>query len=139
MLNRNTLQINTFKAANIDCGHPIALGIDAFSVRVNAASGAKAVLDHMFIERVRTDARFGREYAQLFSRHKPEERSLSGAHRTVARHRAVDLAFGLEGHFPAVTTTLVFHARPPPVLLFVGSLDREVQDLFDADASRQRP
>jgi len=47
MLNRHTVQINSFEAANINCSRPIALWIGALSVRVNATGLAKAVLDNM--------------------------------------------------------------------------------------------
>jgi hypothetical protein len=33
VLNRNAFQLDSFEAANIDCGDPIALWIDAFSAR----------------------------------------------------------------------------------------------------------
>ena len=55
MLNRKLFQINSFEAANIDRGHPIALWIGTFAVRVDAAGLAKAMLDHVLVERVRAD------------------------------------------------------------------------------------
>jgi len=45
VLNRNAFQVDSFEAANIDCRHPIAIGIGTFSVGVNAAGLAKAVFD----------------------------------------------------------------------------------------------
>jgi hypothetical protein len=71
MLNWNVFQVNSFDAAKIDCGHPITLWIEAFSVRVNAAGLAKAMLDNMLVERVRGDVRFRCQHVQLFARHKP--------------------------------------------------------------------
>jgi hypothetical protein len=61
MLNRNGIQIDSFEAANINCGRPVALGIGAFSVRVNTTRLAKAVFDNVLVERVRTDVCFRRE------------------------------------------------------------------------------
>jgi hypothetical protein len=69
VLNRNAVQVDSFEAANIDCGHPVALWIGAFSVRVNTARLAKAVLDNVLVERVRADVLFRCEHVQLFARH----------------------------------------------------------------------
>jgi hypothetical protein len=77
VLNRNAFQVNSFEAANIDYGHPIALGIGAFSVRVNAALLAKVVLDNVLVERVRANVLFRCAHAQLLARHKPQERSFA--------------------------------------------------------------
>ena len=71
VLNRNAFQIDSFEAANIDCRHPIAFGIGAFSVRMNAARLTKSVLDNVLVERVRADVFFRCERMQLFTRHKP--------------------------------------------------------------------
>ena len=65
MLNRHTVQINSFEAANINCSRPIALWIGALSVRVNATGLAKAVLDNMFVEGVRAKVLFRCEQVQL--------------------------------------------------------------------------
>lgn len=109
LLNRNALQVDSFEAANVDRGNRIALWIDAFPVRVNAASSAKAVLDHVLVERVCADVLFRAEQAQLLARHKPEKRSLAGTHGAIACHRPRELAFCLERNFTAVTATLIFH------------------------------
>jgi DNA-directed RNA polymerase subunit N (RpoN/RPB10) len=73
VLNRNAFQVNSFEAANIDCGHPVAFWIGTFSVRVNATRLAKAVLDDLLVERVRADVLFRCEHVELFARHKPQE------------------------------------------------------------------
>jgi hypothetical protein len=72
VLNRNAFEVDSFEAANIDCGHPIALWIAAFSVRVYATRLTKAVLDNVLVERVRADVLFRGEHVQLFARHKPQ-------------------------------------------------------------------
>jgi hypothetical protein len=109
VLNRNAFQVDSFEAANIDCGHPIALWISAFSIWVNAARLAKAVLDNVLVKRVRPDVLFRCEQAQLVARHKPQKRSFTGTHRAIACHCAIELAFYLERNLPAVTATLVLH------------------------------
>jgi len=113
VLNRNAFQLHSFEAANIYRGYPIALRIGAFSVRVNAAVLAKTVLDHMLVEGVYADVVVGSEHAQLIAGDKPQERSFTGTHGTIACHGAIDLAFDLEGNFPAMTTTFVLHVGPP--------------------------
>jgi hypothetical protein len=113
VLNRNVFQIDSLEAANIDCGHPVALWINAFSVRMNAARLAKAVLDNVLVERVRTNILFRCEQVQLFARYKPEERSFAGTHGTIACHSPIEFAFYLECDVAAVTVTFVFHVRPP--------------------------
>jgi hypothetical protein len=72
-LHRDVFQIDIFEAANIDRGHSIPLRINAFSVGVNAARPAKAVLDNVLVECVRADLPFRCEQAQLFAGHEPEE------------------------------------------------------------------
>jgi len=113
VLNRNGLEVDSFEAANIDCGDPVALWIGAFSVRVNAARPAKAVLDNALVEHVRADVLFRCEQAQLVARHKPQQRSFAGTHRAIACRRPVELAFNLERNLAAVAATFVFHVRPP--------------------------
>src|SRR6266403_6139370 len=113
VLNWNALQINSFEAANIDCGHPIALWIGPFSVGMNAAGLAKAVLDDVLVEGVRADILFRCEHVQLFPWHKPQERSFAGTHGAIAGHRAGKFAFDLEGNLAAVTATFVLHASLP--------------------------
>jgi len=122
VLNRNAFQVDSFEAANIDCGDPIALWIDAFSVRMNAARLAKAVLDDSLVERVRADVPFRCEHVQLIARHKPQKRSFAGTHRAIARHRPIDFAFDLERNLPAVTATFVFHVKSPFVLLVADTI-----------------
>jgi hypothetical protein len=122
VLNRNAFQVDSFEAANIDCGDPITLWIDALAIRVNAARLAKAVLDNPLVERVRADVLFRREHVQLFARHKPQKRSFAGTHRAIARHRPIDFAFDLERNLPAVTATFVFHVKSPFVLLVADTI-----------------
>jgi ABC-type uncharacterized transport system substrate-binding protein len=59
VLNWNTIEIDSFETTNINCGRPVALGIDSFRVWVNAAGVAKAVLDNVLVESVRADVGFG--------------------------------------------------------------------------------
>jgi hypothetical protein len=113
VLNRNAFQVNSFEAANIDCGHPTALWVGAFSVRVNAARLAKTVLDDVLVERVRAEVLFRCEHVQLLARYKPQERSFAGTHRAIAGHRPIELAFYLEPNLAAVTATLVLHVISP--------------------------
>jgi hypothetical protein len=112
-LNRNALQVNAFEAANIDCRHPIALWIGAFSVRVNATCPAKAVLDNVLVESVRAAVLFGCEQVQPIARHKPQERSFTGTDRAIACHRLVDFAFHLERNLTAMAATFVLHFGSP--------------------------
>jgi hypothetical protein len=93
MLNWNCLQINSIEATNINCRHPIAIRINPFAKRVNAARRAEAMFDDMFVERVRTDFVFGSEQAQLGARHKPQERAFTATHGAIARHRPGEFAF----------------------------------------------
>jgi hypothetical protein len=111
VLNRNVFQVNSFEAANIDCGHPIPPWIGALSIRVNAACLAKAVLDDVLVERVGADVFFRCVQVQLVAWHKPQERSFAGTHRAVACHRPVEIAIDLERNLAAVTATLVFHVN----------------------------
>jgi hypothetical protein len=113
VLNRNAIQIDSFEAANIDCGYPIAPRIGAFAVGVNAACPAKAVLDHVLVESVRADVPIRCEHAQLFAGHEPQERSFARAHRAIARHRPVELALYFERNLSAVTATLILHVSSP--------------------------
>jgi len=113
VLNRNAFQVDSFEAANIDCRHPIAIGIGTFSVGVNAAGLAKAVFDDVLVERVRADVLFRCEHVQLFARHKPQERPFAGTHRAIAGHRPIELAFDLERNLAAVTATFVPHLTSP--------------------------
>ena len=83
------------------------------SPRMNATRPAEAMLDKVLIERVRADGLVRCQQVQLFARHKPQERSLAGTHRAIARRRAIELAFYFEGNFPAVTATLVSHVSSP--------------------------
>jgi hypothetical protein len=62
VLNRHAFQIDSFEATNVDGSHPIALGVGAFSVGVNAARLAEAVLDNVLVESVRGDLFFGRKH-----------------------------------------------------------------------------
>jgi hypothetical protein len=116
MLNGNAFEVNSIEAANIDRAYPIALWIGAFSVRMNAAPLAKTVLDNVLVEGVRADVVIRREHAQLFARHEPQERSFAEAHRAIACHRSIELAFDLERNLTAVAATLVFHVISPCVL-----------------------
>jgi hypothetical protein len=109
VLHRHALQVNSFKTANIDGGHPIALGIGSFSVGVNATRWAKAMLDNVLVERVRADIFVRRKHAQLVAWHKPQERSLARTHGTIASHRAIEITFHFECYSAAVTATLVLH------------------------------
>jgi hypothetical protein len=113
MLHWNALQINSFDAANIDCGHPIAFGIDPFTVGMNSAGLAKAVLDDVLVEGVRADILFRCEHVQLFPWHKPQERSFAGTHGAIAGHRPIKVAFDLEGNLAAVAATFVLHVSLP--------------------------
>jgi len=80
---------------------------------VNAAGLAKAVFDDVLVERVRADVLFRCEHAQLFARHKPQERPFAGTDRAIAGHRPIELAFYLERNLAAVATTFVFHVTSP--------------------------
>jgi hypothetical protein len=122
MLNRHTVQVNSFEAANIDCSHPIALWIGALSVRVNTTGLAKAVLDNMFVEGVRAKVLFRCEQVQLVARHEPQKRPFAGTHRAIACHRPIELAFDLEPNLTAVAATFIFHLISPCVLSLAGSL-----------------
>jgi hypothetical protein len=113
MLNRHASQVDSIEAANIDRGHRIAVGVAAFSIRMNATRSAKAMLDNVLVERVRADGLFRCEQVQVFARHKPQKRSFTGAHRAIARHRPVELAFYLEGNLATVTATVVLHLSSP--------------------------
>ena len=108
VLNRHAFQVNSFETANIDCGHPIALWIGAFSVGVNAAGLAKTVLDNVLVERVRADVFFRCEHVQLIARHEPQERSFAGAHRAIARHRPVKFTFSSNATLPQWQLPLYF-------------------------------
>jgi hypothetical protein len=122
VLNRNAFQVDSFETANIDCGHPIALWIGAFSVRVNTTRLAKTVLDHVFVKRVRTDVVIQCEHVQLIARHKPQERAFARTYRAIACHRPVEVAFHLERNLAAVTATLVLHVRSPFYVLVVTEI-----------------
>jgi hypothetical protein len=113
VLNRNAFQVNSIEAANIDRAYPIALGIGAFSVRMNATRLAKTVLDNVLVEGVRADVVIRCQHAQLVPRHEPQEGSFTGAHRTIAGHRPIELTFDLERNLAAVAATLVLHAVSP--------------------------
>jgi hypothetical protein len=113
VLNRNTFQIDSVKAANIDGSYPVAFWIGAFPIRVNAARPAEAVLDDVLVERVRADVLVGREHVQLFARHKPQEGSFAGTDRAITCHPSIDLAFHLERNFSAVTTAFILHVSSP--------------------------
>jgi hypothetical protein len=113
VLHRNAFQVDSFEAADIDCGDPVALWIGAFSVRVNAARRAKAVLDNVLIERVRAEVVFRCEQAQSVMRHKPKKRSFTRTHGAIACGRAIELTFRLECNLAAVTATFVFHVISP--------------------------
>jgi hypothetical protein len=113
MLNRNARQVNLLETANIDRGHPIALWISAFSVRVNATGLAKAVLNNVLVERVCADVFFCGKQLEFVARHKPEERSFARTYRAIARHRPIEFAFYLERYFATVTATLVLHLGSP--------------------------
>jgi hypothetical protein len=119
VLNGDFFQIDSFEAANIDRGHPAALWIRAFAVRLNAAGLAKAVLDHVLVERISADILFRGEQAQLIARHKPEQSSFARTQGAIARHRSVDIAFYLERNLTAVTATFVLHVSSPFALLEV--------------------
>jgi hypothetical protein len=73
VLDRNLLQFYPFEAPDIDRAHPIPLRIGALSIRVNAARLAKAVLDHVPVERVRAYVVIRRKHMQLVARHKPQK------------------------------------------------------------------
>jgi hypothetical protein len=88
VLYRNGLQLDSFETANIDCSHPVALGIDTLTIGMNATGLAETVLDDVLIERVRANPFFGREQAQLVARHEPKEGSFARAHGAVACHRS---------------------------------------------------
>src|SRR5918994_3252344 len=109
VLNRNLLQFDSFQAADVDCGHPVTLWIGAFSVRVNATRLAKSVFDNMLVERVCADVIFRCAHVELVARHKPQERSFAGTHRTITCHRPIEFAFYFESNLPAVTATRVLH------------------------------
>jgi hypothetical protein len=117
VLNRNAFQVDSFQAANINCGHSIALWIGAFTVRVNATGLAKMVLDNVLVECIRAEVPIRREQAKLLARDKPHERSFAGTHRTIASHRSIEIAFYLERNFTAVTAAFVLHTRPPLALV----------------------
>jgi hypothetical protein len=117
VLNRNAIQVNSFKAANIDGAHSIALWIGAFAVRVNATGSAKMVLDNVLVERICAEVLFRRQQAKLFARHKPHERSFAGTHGAIASHCPIEFAFYLERNFTAVTAAFVLHTRPPLTLV----------------------
>jgi hypothetical protein len=107
VLNRNTCQVDFFEAANINGGDPISFWIDAFSVRVNAARPAKAVLDDVLVERVGADVLIRCKQPQLFPGDKPQKRSFARTHRAIACHRPIEIAFDLKRSLPAVTATFV--------------------------------
>jgi hypothetical protein len=77
VLNRNASQVDFFEAANIDRGDPISFWIDAFSVRMNAARPAKAVLDDLLVERVRADVLIRCKQPQPVPGNKPQKRSFA--------------------------------------------------------------
>jgi hypothetical protein len=113
VLNWHALQINFFEAANIGRRHPITLGVDAFSIRVNAARPAKAVFDDVLAEGIRAEVSFRCAQVQLVARHKPQERSLAGTDRTIAGHCSVEVAFDLKRNLAAVTTAGILHVGSP--------------------------
>jgi hypothetical protein len=55
VLNRNRFQIDIFQTANVDSRHTVALRINTFAKRMDAACIAKSMLDHMLVERVGTE------------------------------------------------------------------------------------
>jgi hypothetical protein len=113
VLNRHVFQVNSFEAANIDCGYPIALWIGALCVRLDATRLAKAVLDDVLVERVRADVGFRFKDVELIPRHKPQKRSFAGTHGTIACRRSIEFAFCFEHDLSAVTATLVLHVSSP--------------------------
>jgi hypothetical protein len=58
MLHWNSIEIDFVEAAQVNRRRKIALGVGAFSVRVNAAGLAKAVLDDMLVECVSAEVFF---------------------------------------------------------------------------------
>src|SRR5258706_8748940 len=135
----NACQIDAVKAANIDRRHPVALGIAAFTVWMNPAGRAKAVLDHMLVESIGGEVVVAREYAQLFARDKPQQRAFARTHRAIARRRALQFTFDLERDLATMAAALVIHAGYPSLLrssirnLPQGSLCAERSSIHFAD------
>src|SRR5690606_39357454 len=77
LLYRDRVQIDIFKTANIDRDHAYALRIDTFTKGMNAAAGAKAMLNHMLVEGVSRDVIFCRQQLHAVAREVPQQRALA--------------------------------------------------------------
>jgi hypothetical protein len=71
MLHRDSVQVDAFEAANIDRRYPIAILIGSFSIRVNAAVCAKAMLDNVLVKSVSGDIFLAGEQTEPVARHEP--------------------------------------------------------------------
>ena len=95
-MNWDSGQIKVLDAPQVDGRNGIALGIRAFTIRMNTALGAEAVPDDVLVERVRTGRSFGCSQTQTLPRNEPEQRAFAGADGTVAGQSAVDLSLHVE-------------------------------------------
>lgn len=109
----NRIEVDPVQAAQVHRRHRPALRVDAFAIRMDAAGGAEAVLDHALVEGVGAGRLVRRAQAQAFARHEPQQRAAAAAQRAIAGDRAIDLAFDLEGHGAAVTASFMQHDASP--------------------------
>lgn len=68
----NAFQVDSLETTNIDGADPIAFGVRAFAVGVDAAHSTELVLDYVLVERVGGDVRLRGEQLQFFARHEPQ-------------------------------------------------------------------
>ncbi|MNC84810.1 hypothetical protein D3C83_03780 [compost metagenome] len=106
-------QVDSFKATDVDGRHAIAFGVDAFRKRADAAVRTEAVPDDVLVERIGGSVPVGRQQPELVAGYEPQERALSLAHGTVARHRSLEIALHLVADLSAVAAALIFHGHLP--------------------------
>src|SRR5690554_3111411 len=109
VLDGDGVEVDSVEAADIDGGHPVAGGVAAFAVGMNAALGTEAVFDDVFVERIGGGVLLRCQQPQAVPRHEPEQGSFPLADRAVAGHGAVDVAFHLEEDVAAMAAAGVFH------------------------------
>ena len=113
VVNRDRRQIDAFDAAGIDGRYLITRRTDALAVGRDAAGGAEAMFDHMFVEQIGRRVLLRRQQPHRAARHEPQQRALTLADRAVARGEPVDLALGFELHLAAMAASLICHVMPP--------------------------
>jgi hypothetical protein len=64
MLNRNRRKINALDTSRVNRSNGVTFWIDAFAVRMHTANWAKAMFDHVLVERVRARCIFRRKKMQ---------------------------------------------------------------------------